>query len=243
MLCEVYRQGVSYLVFEELESIPGFLHAFTTRRTDDGDFAQAGSEKERFLKALGVPRRQLIPLQQSHSDRVIIAEESACGGESPCVADGVIITAPEKYAVIQTADCLPVIAVEPRARALCAIHAGWRGTRARIVEKGIQSFLKLLGTSVQDLRIAFGPCIRSCCYRVGDEVRNDFQREGHPVEQIFQGNRLDLSKANRLQLSKVGVNDVLDCGLCTACDSGRFYSYRREGHTGRMWALAGFGRR
>ena len=88
--------------------------------------------------------------------------------------------------------------------------------------------------------VALGPCIRQCCYRVGPEVENRFRGAGHPVQELFSEDRLDLVTANRGQLEEMGVSKVIDSNQCTACRTDLFYSYRREKTKQRMWTLAGF---
>ena len=235
-----------YLAFRSLTGIPSFVHAVTTRATDaSGKALPAGRSPEpdeEFLAALGIPSRRLILLEQEHADQVLAvgAARPACGAGHP-PADAVILTSPGWYAAIRTADCLSVVVVDPQRRVLGLAHAGWRGTCAGVTTKAAARLLRLTGAAPEDLRVAFGPCIRSCCYEVGEEVRVAFRERGHETEKIFQGRRLDLVRANRLQLEQLGVTRIVDSGLCTSCRGDRFYSYRREETERRMWTVAGFG--
>jgi YfiH family protein len=135
---------------------------------------------------------------------------------------------------IQTADCLPVILVDARRRAIGVFHAGWRGTLKRIVEKGLGEMRRRFGTRAQDIRAAIGPGIHSCCYEVGPEVVSKFEsqfayaaelfrevkesdaiREKYPLlfltarapghSQLPKKIFLDLVEANRRQLLAAGV--------------------------------------
>jgi polyphenol oxidase len=247
MFYEKRLEGISCHVFSELETIPGLLHAFTSRKTDhpeaEHDSNELDSGKLLLLERLGLRSGQLVMLRQVHSDRVLefkAASEVTGTKERVGPADGITIRFPGVFAVIRTADCLPVIAIDPVDGQICALHAGWRGTRDRIVQKGIAAFLQDRPGRKENLRVALGPCIRKCCYEIGEEVRRQFEAGGHEVDRIFDGRQLDLVEANRAQLEACGIRELLDSGICTACRSDLFYSYRKEGNTGRMWALAGF---
>jgi polyphenol oxidase len=250
MFYEKNLEGISCHFFSDLETIPGLLHAFTSRKTDNFKTEQAGhdsselnSGKLSLLERLGLEPGQLILLRQVHSNRVLeflAASEVVRIFRRVGPADGLTLRFSGLFAVIRTADCLPVIAIDPVDRQVCALHAGWRGTRDRIVQKGIAAFLRGRAGRKDDLLVAFGPSIRRCCYEVGDEVRRQFEKAGHDRDRVFDGRNLDLVQANRAQLEALGIRGVLDAGLCTACRTDLFYSFRKEGKTGRMWTLAGF---
>jgi YfiH family protein len=150
------------------------------------------------------------------------------------VGDGLVTNAPGILLGIQTADCLPVILVDTKRKAVGVFHAGWRGTVKRIVEKGTGEMRRWFGTMPRDLRAAIGPGIHNCCYAVGPEVRDQFHSQFeyaaklfHEVEEfdevrekypmLFLTARapghsvmpkkiyLDLAEANRRQLLAVGV--------------------------------------
>jgi YfiH family protein len=154
--------------------------------------------------------------------------------ESQLVGDGLISAIPNLLLGIQTADCLPIILVDPKRRAVGVFHAGWRGTVQRIVEKGVGEMRRWFGSRPRDLKAAIGPGIHGCCYEVGVEVREKFEsqfpyaaklfreveqsdpaRERYPM--LFLTARppghndqakkifLDLVEANRQQLLGVGV--------------------------------------
>ena len=150
-----------------------------------------------------------------------------------------MLSKPGLFGIIKTADCLPVLVVDPLRRQLAAVHAGWRGTLGRILGRAIA---ELIGTGSEptDLIVALGPCIRSCCYEVGPEFPERFKGKEHDVERIFEGRHLNLIEANRSEAEKAGVGQILDSGLCTCCRPESFYSHRRDQDRRRMWALAGF---
>ena len=238
-----------YSAFQEFEAIPGLIHAITNRGSGDGFTARKGLESgnaipnEQLLAALGVSKERLVLLDQKHSDKVVtINHEEVISLDSRQAqpGEGVILTGPGCFAAVRSADCVLLLALFPRRKMVCLIHAGWRGTCDRIVAKGIQRFLEVSGTRPGDLRVGVGPCIRKCCYQVGSDVRDRYWRAGHDVEKLMSGSHLDLVKANVSQLQAMGAVEVEDSGLCTACRTDLFYSCRREGTTGRIWNIAGF---
>lgn len=245
MMVEQTAGDFPYLAFPGLTAIPGFVHAVTTRATDGCRPAQQTARPPEpgaeFLNALGVPARNLILLKQEHGDEVLAVEAArppAAGGKPS--ADAVVLSSPGWYSAIRTADCLSVLAVEPRRRVVGLVHAGWRGTCKRVTAKALAHLLRLSGAAPEDLWVGFGPCIRNCCYEVGEEVRVAYRDRGHETREIFRGRCLDLIRANRLQLEQLGISRIVDSGLCTSCCNDRFYSYRREKTARRMWTLAGF---
>ena len=245
MMVEKTAGDFPYLAFRDLAAIPDFVHAVTTRATDGfqpaRQLGQPLALEEEFLNALGVPSSNLILLKQEHADEVLAvgaARPAGYGGNSS--ADAVVLSSPGWYSAIRTADCLSVLAVEPRRRVVGLVHAGWRGTCKRVTAKAVAHLLRLSGSLAEDLWVGFGPCIRNCCYEVGEDVRAAYRKRGHETGEIFQGRCLDLIRANRLQLEQLGVSRIVDSGLCTSCCNDRFYSYRREKTDRRIWTLAGF---
>jgi hypothetical protein len=245
--------AVRVLRAKPLERLPCLVHGFSTRvggvsqvfgRAGDlnlgftaGD-TRAAVEKNRgrFLAALGARNGAkswpVVTLKQVHSDAIHVLERaprSVLGG------DGLITRTPGMLLAIQTADCLPILLADPENRAVGAFHAGWRGTLARIVQKGVGRMRKQFGSDPAKLVAAIGPGARVCCYEVGRELRDRFEsqfayaaelfedvyksdpvREKYPLlfltarapghsEQIGPQLHLDLAKANRRQLEEAGL--------------------------------------
>jgi YfiH family protein len=191
----------------------------------------AVSHKRRGSRQLAASFWPLITIRQIHSDLIRHVESIPA---EPLTGDGLITATPGLLLAIQTADCLPVILVDSKRRAIGVFHAGWRGTLKRIVEKGIGEMHRCFGTSPRDVKAAIGPGIQGCCYEVGEEVRVKFEsqfeyghtlhrevKESDPVREkyplLFLSARapghsdlpkkifLDLVEANRKQLLAVGV--------------------------------------
>jgi YfiH family protein len=173
----------------------------------------------------------LITLRQIHSDLIHCVDAIP---NQPLTGDGIITATPGLLLSIQTADCLPVILVDPKRYVVGMFHAGWRGTVKRIVEKGVGEMQRCFGSRPRDLKAAIGPGIGACCYEVGEEVRIKFEsqfaygaslfhevKDSDPVREkyplLFLTARapghsdlpkkifLDLVEANRRQLMDTGV--------------------------------------
>ena len=174
---------------------------------------------------------KLVTLRQIHSDLIHRIDKTPA---EPLAGDGLLTDTPGLILAVKTADCLPVILVDKKRRAVGVFHAGWRGTVQRIVEKGVGEMRKHFKSDPRDLVAAMGPCIQKCCYEVGEEVRAKFEtqfayasslfhelKESDPVREkyplLFLTARapghselpvklfLDLVEANRRQLLDAGV--------------------------------------
>jgi YfiH family protein len=248
MFAETELKGVRVFTFSEFSQDPHFIFAVSSRQTDSD--LGLGSQTSDLVKKAGlcdlldIDSNRLLTLQQIHSARTVVVDHAmfAETGSVLGPADGIILTKTGLFAAVRTADCLPVVAVSLKTRQLLLVHMGWRGAKERILEKSLREFLCLTGAEPTDIVIALGPCIRRCCYEVGADVREAFKQAEFSSEQIFHGRHLDLVDTAFLQLSEYRVQDVLDSGLCTACRTDLFYSYRREATDSRMWTLAGFSR-
>ena len=287
---------VQILRAPQFAAVPWLVHGFSTRpggvsRAYGGQALNLGSTQEdtraavernraRFVEALGEqsqpgaavphPAHQLriVGVRQIHSDLIHFVEGVP---EEPLAGDGLITSTPGLLLTVKTADCLPVLLVDPRQRAVSAFHAGWRGTVKRIVEKGVGEMQRRCGSRPQDLLAAIGPGIGRCCYQVGEEVQEQFASQFAYAGELFQVHReesdvvherypllfltarapghsdlgqkilLDLVEANRRQLLDAGLRKANISALdkCTACHPELFFSYRREGPTGRMLAAIG----
>jgi hypothetical protein len=149
---------------------------------------------------------------------------------------------------VKTADCFPILIADPVTRAIAAVHAGWRGTLARIVCGTIQAMKERFGCGPSDLRVAIGPGIRRCCFEVGAEVAALFEKEFQDANLVVPAPArpgkyfLDLSRALDVQLELAGVRmeNRHDLGACTCCRTDTFFSHRAEGlAAGRMMAVIG----
>src|SRR5207248_9558759 len=169
---------------------PWLTHAFSTRSFgtlgySGEDGADGEKNRARFLKALAGSdeKFQFATLRQVHSD-IIHRIESV--STERLTGDGLISGVPGVVLAVQTADCLPVLLADPTRKAVGAFHAGWRGTLARIVEKGVGAMRREFSSDPRDLLAAIGPGIHACCYRVGEEVREQFASQFNYAAELFE---------------------------------------------------------
>ncbi|HMM55228.1 MAG TPA: peptidoglycan editing factor PgeF [Candidatus Desulfobacillus sp.] len=197
-----------------------------------GDDAAAVAENRRRLRAC-LPAEPLW-LRQVHGSAVVDAAAAAPDAE----ADAALARQPGTVCAVLTADCLPVLLCSRSGRAVCAAHAGWRGLAGGVLEAAVAA----LGEPPEDLLAWLGPAIGPRAFEVGDEVRAVFLAGAPQAEAAFApaapGKWLaDLCLLARQRLRAAGVVRIFGGGLCTFSDAARFYSYRRDGITGRMAAL------
>jgi polyphenol oxidase len=248
------RRGVHAVVSTELER-NGFMVAFTERsggvsgppyrslnlgfHTGDAE-ADVRENRRRAAAALSVDG--FASGQQVHGATVVpVGDGRAAAGfedhsESIPGADALAVTRPGVPVAVRVADCLPVALASPPEGRLVAVHAGWRGLAAGILERAVSEFDVPAG-----ILAAIGPAIGPCHYEIGEEVAMAVaarspsgvvteRRDGH----LF----LDLPRTAARILRAAGVSRVEAADTCTACEPGRFFSHRRDGVTGRQALIA-----
>ena len=144
--------------------------------------------QERFLRAVGAVRNDgvawpLAEVRQIHSSITHLVGHVAAHHPA---GDGMVTNVPGIALAIKTADCVPVLIADVKQRVVGAIHAGWRGTAGRVVEKGVGQMRHQFGSSPRNLRAAIGPCIRKCCYTVGAEVQAEFTSQFDYADELFE---------------------------------------------------------
>lgn len=131
---------------------------------------------------------------------------------------------------VRTADCVPILVADPEHHAVAAVHAGWRGTAAEVLQATLQKMQQQWGSRPSVLRVAIGPAIGPCCYQVGRDVQQALEK--WCVPDGIKRWRLDLKEANRQSVENFGVPstqiDILKG--CTCCEPEKWSSYRREGN-------------
>ena len=218
---------------------PVAQHLFTTRqpRLSSTDAWRA------LAPALGVREDRIASLNQVHGcDVAVIRKESwpsleHMHGARPS-ADALVSDLPDVALVVRAADCVPLLIGDSQTGAVAAVHAGWRGTAARVAVAAIDALQREFGSRAADLVAAIGPAIGPCCYQVGSDVVDAFAAAGHErylIDRWFRtprdgSLRLDVSGANRDQLVLAGVpeENIHACGLCTAMHLDVLTSYRVE---------------
>jgi hypothetical protein len=247
-------KSIEILHADSLAGIPWLVHGFSTREggvstcyggkslnlgfTADDTQKSVERNRELFEDALGAtcddgslwPLAQVKQIHSAITHRVDHASVYARSG------DGMISNTAGLLLAIKTADCVPVLVADLKRRVVGAFHAGWRGTLSRVLEKGVGEMRRQFGSAPRDLRAAIGPCVRRCCYAVGEDVRAEFESQftyaNELFEEVFDSNaihirypllflnqrapghgdlgpkiHLDLIAANKRQLEDAGVRD------------------------------------
>ena len=272
---------MAVLQLDPFRRFPWLVHGFSTR---SGGVSELADEKvlnlsftewdgrenveenrRRLQGALGASDFALTTMKQIHSDAIHVfraAPRHARSGDASATNQTGLLLA------VLTADCVPVLLVDPRQRAVAAIHAGWRGTLARITEKTVGGMQLEFSSRPQDLLAAIGPSIGPCCYEVGADFVPKFSAQFADAAEYFDEARsgeepnplqwlnmappghqpppkpvhLDLRKANRSQLLAAGLHaqNIFESNLCTGCRTDLFFSYRKEGaRSGRLLSVVG----
>ena len=241
---------------EYLECVPlaaRARHLFSTRQLAlPADHDARRANLDRFAVDLGVAPGSLLRARQVHGRGIRVVEEGSPRDAALVDADAIVSNAAQTACVVQVADCVPILIAGRSgvrgfggSEVVAAVHAGWRGTAAGVAAEAVAALARL-GADPAAMLAAIGPSIRPCCYQVDARVREAFAASpAWPgVEQAFAPDgpahwRLDVAAVNRGALERAGLRPehIFDAGLCTACDLGRFYSYRSEGAgTGRLVA-------
>lgn len=178
-------------------------------------------------------------LNQIHGDRIICAEFMQDNN-----ADGIYTDQAGLVCTVMTADCVPVLICNQAGTRIAAVHVGWKGYCADIISNA----LDLFRDEVSNLRVWIGPHIGRNNYEVGDDVRNACLAKHQELTSAFSQNprsrwQADLELMVRHTLGLHGISRVVSANLCTYAESAMFYSYRRDGHTGRMASMIWIDRR
>lgn len=180
----------------------------------------------------GVP--QIVTAQQVHGASVAAVETAEPPANPIPGCDALLTQSAGVAVVVRSADCLPLFLWDPVRQAGGVVHAGWRGLAQFLPIRAVNALRTRYHSRPEDLRVAIGPAIHRCCYEVGEEFAASF---GPFVRRQDGRWTCDLIGYTVQQLLSTGVraSHLRDSGLCTACDTGRWYSVRREGDaTGRM---------
>lgn len=186
-------------------------------------------------------------LKQVHGTDVVDADDPQTFGPGCQVpqADAAVTAVPGRVLAILTADCLPVVMGDEQGRVLGAAHAGWRGLAGGVLEATLKR-MQAASPHAKGWRAWVGPGIGPSAFQVGDEVRRAFIDEDAQMGPLFVKDPMvhgkwfaDLAGLAHWRLTRMGIRQIELSGLCTVSDSkNRFFSYRRDGQTGRMATLA-----
>jgi len=204
-----------------------------------------GRNLDRALSTVGAAPERLVTAQQVHGDRVAIVRAADAGHTIPA-SDGLACDTVGLVLLLRFADCVPLLFYAPDREVVAIAHAGWRGTEQGIAARTVTLLRETFGCEPAALRVGIGPSIGPCCYEVGAEVYAPMgQRFGAASGVVAAPHapgkaRLDLWRANALQLEESGVRQIEAAGICTCCHRDEFFSHRGDlGRTGRFAALIG----
>lgn len=242
--------GYRWIQSRLLDSIQGVRHLFSSRVGPDGDCdlgaasdpnPQLQNRRRGLQRAAGLAG-VLLQTQQVHGDRLV--DGSGLVVQDGWVeADGISIAAgSHQVATVRSADCVPLLIVDEGGRLALAVHAGWRGIVAGIVDRAVER-ARQEGIQAGALHVAMGPAAGGCCYEVSEEVRTAICRACSLPVSSGPG-RIDLRSALKSRFHALGVGpEAVDIApYCTICDPQLFFSFRRQGPAaGRMMAMVSLG--
>ncbi|MEG6585964.1 peptidoglycan editing factor PgeF [Dendrosporobacter sp. 1207_IL3150] len=214
------------------------------------DIESVCNNRRIFCEALGIDFDSIVTAEQIHGSDVaqVFTTELGKGAKDYSEAlkgvDALITNISNLPLMLFFADCVPVLLFDPINKAIGVVHAGWKGTVAKISQKTVLSMREKFGTNPGDCIVGIAPSIGPCCYEVDEYVANQFKIQFDRGDEILTPHnskwKLNLWAANLMQLEEVGVlkENIKISGVCTSCNKELFFSYRAEnGRTGRMGAV------
>lgn len=263
-------QDVVYLQYPLLEECNLVKHGFSSRigGVSTGEFASMnlsfvrGDDEaavnenfRRIGEAIGVQASRMIGSKQTHTNRVIVVDESCAGNGITCEnvledVDGMVTNIPGLCLATFYADCVPLYFVDPVKKVIGLSHSGWKGTVLKIGKVTIETMEREYGCNPQDILVAIGPSICQDCYEVSEDVIYEFQKEFAEIHwtKLFykkENNKyqLNLWKANEIILMESGIKKghIAVTNLCTCCNPEFLFSHRaskgRRGNLGAFLSL------
>lgn len=250
---------ITFYSFASFEKYPHLLHAVTQKSLSHpyglSLALHTGEEKEEILEnrqqiATHLGRDEafhFVVANQTHSDHIKVitkAETKGWESEESAIEDCDALITREKKVIltILTADCVPILLYDPKQEVVAAVHAGWKGTQARIVAKTVLKMADLFNSKPEDILAAVAPSIGKCCYEVGEDVARHFLDTPNAFTENGDKFMLDLPYINKYQLRNAGLKEshIEMSGVCTSCEVAHYFSYRKEqGCSGRFMSMIG----
>ncbi len=241
------KKNTNYISISALDKMDGIRHAFTTRQNGVGARRRSAGNTDDWhvvADAFGIHTYRVVTVNQVHGENIVKVDELNYRKVQEVHADAMITDVPGLAIGVETADCVPVLLFDPVRHAVAAVHAGWRSTVKKIVQKAINRMSEEFGSEPSRMIAAIGPAIGPECYEVDEPVMD-------PVKDAFSFWKdvtaprgidhwsLDLVKANRMELAQIGLDEknIHAVEMCTSCRKDLFYSFRAEGKTGRMLSV------
>ena len=249
------KNGIPYFEVPEISRMGWVVHGFLTRQggmtlppfdslnisENNGDRKEhVYQNRDRIATVFGFTPKRFILLKQEQKDGILLLKEPVETIPSFLEYDAMITDAPDIILGIRTADCIPIFVVDQKKSVIAAIHAGRQGTALHITTKVLKKIKEEFGCLPEELLIALGPSIGPCCYEIDEKV---FQPEWEPFS-ISTGRgkwMVDIAGINMSQMRDEGIKEeqIFLVDLCTSCHTDLFFSYRKEGRTGRQLSFIG----
>jgi len=237
---------ITYFEAPPLKALGLVNHAFCGRNGDVVPELRASSDLDterakdgaRVARNFGFNPERLITMDQVHGDRIWVIDKplSHSAQTANCQSDALLTDQQGITIGVLTADCVPILLVDPDRPVIGIVHAGWRGTLLGIAQKAIQTMTHQFGTNPEDLFVSIGPSIGECCYEVDEAVMGPFRSLGWNWENASKPKGkgkwfLNLAQANIDQMRDRGMKDERCCWIqvCTRCNNDILFSYRAEG--------------
>lgn len=243
------RNGIPYFEIPELAKLGWLKHAFLSRHggVSSSPFdslnlsisnrdrpADVLRNRELITLVFGFPKDRLVLLKQRQQDGILVLKNPV-EKIPPLPYDATITEVPNLPLGILTADCIPIFIVDTKKRIISAIHSGRQGTALGITKKVLIRMRDEWECSMKDLLIALGPSIGPCCYEIDEKVFNPGW-ESFSTSKVGGRRMVDLARINIAQMKEEGIGEeqIFLIDICTCCNSELFFSYRKEGKTGRQ---------
>ena len=233
------EKNLQHFVTDRSSGLDGNEFTLSYSSHPDREFVKLNRTK--LAKSIGIPVDQLFFPSQVHKTRILKVTSSTTKSEL-METDALVTSDPGICIAVMSADCVPVLLYDKQNKVIAAIHSGWRGTVARIVEKTLQRLKDDYGTEGKNIVAGIGPSVSQESYEVGEEVianvKTNFEDSAELlIEQPQNKAKLDLWKANKIQLLEFGVpeNQIEISDLCTVLNNNHFFS-ARKGDAGRFAA-------
>jgi YfiH family protein len=262
------KGNLTLLLFPHLTRYKELIHAITTR---DGGVSsnvyeslnlsfRVGDSQDSVMKnyqelgrALNFDLGSLVTCQQVHRDGIALVEGSYLARNCSLPfrsipdKDALVTNVPGITLMAQFADCVPLLFYHPQTHTIAVVHAGWKGTLARIAQKTVHVLVTHYHCHPHQIQAAIGPSIGTCCYQISDAMAAKAVEELPEAQKCLRESSdgrvyFNLQEANKQQLASEGVQDsqIFCSHLCTSCTHDLFFSYRRDKKiTGRFGALIG----
>lgn len=253
------------LLFKNLEKFSEISHFSTTRKGgvcegeyksfnlgnySDDDPIKIYENRTALARLFFLQHKDLVTPHQVHGSEIFVVDNDFLQLEKGEILDRIygydaaITNERGVFLCVTTADCVPILLYDSQQQAIAAIHAGWRGTSERIVEKTILKMQSLYNTKPENIVAAIGPSISLKHYEVGSDVENEFLNKGFSFnarnsfrKQVTNKLHIDLKEINRQELLRLGLlqNNIEKTRFCTFSNKKLFFSARRQSvHSGRM---------